>query len=280
MPSPFEIAEPYSNWLVTPVRKVTPVSKELGAWLFDEGACRECFQPCGQYSTCYNCKTHREALPDTADTMVPVSLRVNDAAHPAELKPKQARMMKHQFYWALANYKSAKQSTYTRNKFGLELAAVLACFLEKHETCVADHVGVDRFPLVTIVPSTGGRQGVHPLEEVVCRVRHLKDRYHRLLEWSGPHVPPIAKHTATTRLFRATAQLQQQPVLLIEDTLTQGANAQSAACVLKQAGASAVAVVVIGRQFNPLHNEDCGRYWEEATKVTFDWNRCVLCRSD
>jgi orotate phosphoribosyltransferase len=47
--------------------------------------------------------------------------------------------------------------------------------------------------------------------------------------------------------FRAGPEATGAEVLLLDDTWASGASAQSAAVALKQAGARAVAVVVIGR---------------------------------
>jgi orotate phosphoribosyltransferase len=63
-------------------------------------------------------------------------------------------------------------------------------------------------------------------------------------------------------------------VLLIDDTWTTGASAQSAAASLKQAGASIVAAVIIGRH---LHRDwghnDRGL---SALPTPFDWDDCAL----
>ena len=64
-------------------------------------------------------------------------------------------------------------------------------------------------------------------------------------------------------------------VLLIDDTWTTGANAQSAAAALKAAGAQRVAALVIGRYVN--------REWSDNDRQLrnlpqpFDWGRCALC---
>ena len=64
-------------------------------------------------------------------------------------------------------------------------------------------------------------------------------------------------------------------VLLIDDTWTTGANAQSAAAALKAAGARRVAALVIGRYVNREwgHNDRRLRRLPQP----FDWGRCALC---
>jgi orotate phosphoribosyltransferase len=64
-------------------------------------------------------------------------------------------------------------------------------------------------------------------------------------------------------------------VLLIDDTWTTGASAQSAAAVLKQAGARTVAAVVIGRHLNRGWHENDQRL--RRLPRPFDWSRCAFC---
>ena len=56
--------------------------------------------------------------------------------------------------------------------------------------------------------------------------------------------------------YAATRNLGSRSVLLIDDTWTTGANAQSAAAALKAAGAGPVASVVIGRHLNREWHEN------------------------
>jgi orotate phosphoribosyltransferase len=67
-------------------------------------------------------------------------------------------------------------------------------------------------------------------------------------------------------------------VLLIDDTWTTGANAQSAAATLKAAGSGPVAAVVIGRHLNREWHENDRRL--RGIGTPFDWSRCALCASD
>jgi orotate phosphoribosyltransferase len=64
-------------------------------------------------------------------------------------------------------------------------------------------------------------------------------------------------------------------VLLIDDTWTTGANAQSAAAALKSAGAGPVAAVVIGRHLNREWHENDRRL--RGITRPFDWSHCALC---
>jgi orotate phosphoribosyltransferase len=62
-------------------------------------------------------------------------------------------------------------------------------------------------------------------------------------------------------------------VLLIDDTWTTGASAESAAHVLKAAGAGVVAVVVIGRHIHEEFEDNAERL---RTLPRFSWERCAL----
>ena len=64
-------------------------------------------------------------------------------------------------------------------------------------------------------------------------------------------------------------------VLVIDDTWTTGANVQSAATVLKEAGAQTVAAVVIGRHLNREWGQNERRL--SALDRPFDWTRCAYC---
>jgi hypoxanthine phosphoribosyltransferase len=77
------------------------------------------------------------------------------------------------------------------------------------------------------------------------------------------------------RKFAAIESLNGESVLLIDDTWTTGASAQSAAAALKQAGAGKVGAVVIGRHVNRDWGENDRRL--RAIPRPFAWERCVLC---
>ena len=66
-------------------------------------------------------------------------------------------------------------------------------------------------------------------------------------------------------------------MLVIDDTWTTGAHAQSASAALKAAGASAVGVVVIGRGLNPGDQEQ-DTWLAQYRKVGWNWSTCCLER--
>lgn len=111
-----------------------------------------------------------------------------------------------------------------------------------------------------------------PVERLGTLVAPTRDRYERLLECSGNAVAPRQFHRDK---FRARRSLEGEAVLLIDDTWTTGASAQSAAAALKTAGAGAVAVVVIGRHLNREWHENDRRL--RGLTRPFDWTRCAFC---
>ena len=85
-------------------------------------------------------------------------------------------------------------------------------------------------------------------------------------------------HPAQSSLekFKTARNLHHQSVLLIDDTWTTGANAQSAAAALKLSGAGTVAVAVIGRHLNRSHGGNDRRL--RGLPRPFDWSRCAVHR--
>jgi predicted amidophosphoribosyltransferase len=238
MPTVRELSAIYGNFMLSP-RPGT-------------GVCETCFNLIDGYSRCYAC-AHGELW---LDAVAPISYSIG----------------REQLHHALASYKRLRGEVARRLR--AELAAVLWRHLSGHERCLAQAAQVPGFALVATVPSGAAeRDHDHPLREIVGElVGHTRGRHERLLVRSGEAASPrrFDRHR-----FAATRALRGEPVLLIDDTWTTGASAQSAAAALKIAGAGAVAAVVIGRHVN--------RDWHEndrhlrALTVPFDWSRCALC---
>jgi predicted phosphoribosyltransferase len=74
--------------------------------------------------------------------------------------------------------------------------------------------------------------------------------------------------------YNPTRDLDGESVLLVDDTWTTGANAQSAAGALKTAGAGSVAVLVIGRHVQESYKDNAARLKELPR--SFDWTTCAL----
>jgi predicted amidophosphoribosyltransferase len=215
--------------------------------------CATCFNFTAGYQHCYGCAYGRPVL----DAVLPISYSVAGE----------------QLHHALASYKRLDGEV--AHRLGAILAAILWRFLAEHESCLAGAAGAEKFQLVTTVPSGDrARDEHHPLRHIVGElVGPTRDRHERLLRRSDGEV---AARTFNQDKFEPTTSLQRNtPILLIDDTWTTGASAQSAAAALKAAGAGPVAAVVLGRHLNREWHQNDRRL--RGIAQPFDWSRCVLC---
>ncbi len=112
----------------------------------------------------------------------------------------------------------------------------------------------------------------HPLRHIVGTVvGPTRGRYAPLLARSGT---PVQPRTVDPGKFSPTRGLDGESVLLIDDTWTTGANAQSAAGGLKSSGAGAVGILAIGRHVNEDYRDNAKRL--RALPRRFDWDACAL----
>jgi len=241
MPTVGELSALYENVLLGPRR--------------GPDVCSTCFNFTAGYERCYACAYGQPDQP-ALDALAPISYSV---AH-------------EQLHHALASYKRLDGDV-ARNLRTI-LAAILWRFLKDHERCVARAANAERFEIVTTVPSGDRhRDDDHPLRTIAGElVGPTRERYRRVLRRTEAEAP---QRTFSPTRFEATTNLDGQAILLIDDTWTTGATAQSAAAALKRAGAGPTAAVVIGRHLN--------RDWHEndrhirAVARPFDWGVCALC---
>ena len=238
MPTVAELTAGYGNFMLGPRR--------------GPEVCDTCFNLTRGYERCYACA---RGLP-WLDAMAPISYSIGGE----------------QLHHALASYKRLTGTVARR--FTVELAAVLWRFLVAHEPCIAEQAGVEDFPLITTVPSSDPvRDEHHPLRVIVGELSGpTRERHQRLLRRTEIVMPAHEFHREKYEAIRA---LDKQPVLLIDDTWTTGANAQSAGAALKAAGAGPVAAVVIGRYLNRGWHHNDRRLRRIARP--FDWERCAYC---
>lgn len=238
MPGVGELTAVYTNFLLAP--RPGP------------DVCGTCFNFTRGYARCYAC--------------------TQNESHAAVVAPISYSVGHEQLHHALAQYKRLTGNIARR--LTVELAAVLWRHLAQHERCIADAAGVAQFELVTTVPSGDRRRDEHhPLRRIVGELAGpTRERYERLLVRTDATAPPRG---FSRDKFAAARSLSGQPVLLIDDTWTTGASAQSAAAALKRAGAGPVAVVVIGRHLNREWHENDRRL--RGITQPFDWTRCALC---
>ncbi|MGH2894828.1 MAG: hypothetical protein ACRDPM_16410 [Solirubrobacteraceae bacterium] len=200
MPSFVELSASYANFMLGP--RPGP------------DACACCFDLTDGGTRCYHC-SHDAAW---IDAMAPISYSIGGE----------------QLHHALAGYK--RYAGTTARYFTVGLAAVLWRHLAEHESCLAEAAAVGSFDVVTTVPSSDrARDETHPLHTLVGElVKPLQPRYARLLRRTEA---AVTAHRFGAERYAASTGLGGRAVLLIDDTWTTGANAQSAAAALKAAGA-------------------------------------------
>jgi predicted amidophosphoribosyltransferase len=240
MPSVAELTAVYGNFMVGPRH--------------GPGVCRRCFNLTSGFELCFAC----DQMPQELAAVAPISYSIAGE----------------QLHHALYGYK--RLTGPAARRFTVELAAILWRYLAAHEKCVARAVGIEHeaFDLVTTVPSGDReRDEDHPLRRIVGElVGSTRERYERRLRRTEAPAKPRAFDRGK---YRASGRLDGASVLLIDDTWTTGASARSAAHALRSAGATTVAVVVIGRHINRDWGENDARL--RAHQGPFDWDACAFC---
>ncbi|MCL5948595.1 MAG: hypothetical protein M1420_05495 [Actinobacteria bacterium] len=231
-----------------------------------KGICRMCHAyTIANHHYCYQCNQARANLPACASAVSFVALAVKGEQLARDL-------------WVYKN----RWSPAARTRPQLGLAALLWRWLAHHEECLATAAGVNKFPVVTTVPSTTGREE-HPLDAIVGTVIGATAERFRPLLHPGARNDDDREFSAKRFDVDTPAQaVNTTPVLLIDDTFTSGAHAQSAAARLIDASYGPVAILCIGRHFNrnPKGKEfrdDAERYYRDALRLGWDWSRCCLC---
>lgn len=241
MPSVRALSAVYANFMLSPRR--------------GRDVCDICFNFTDGHSRCYACARSQQWL----DAFAPISYSVDGE----------------QLHHALAGYK--RIGGQAGRRLGRELAAVLWRHLERHERCLAQAAGAVRFAIVTAVPSADPRRDRdHPLHKLLADViGPTRDRYEPLLcRTARPTVP----RTFDRHRYETVRSLAGEHVLLIDDTWTSGASAQSAAAALKLGGAGIVAAVTIGRHVHRQWRGNDRRL--RSLQTPFDWAACPLCAID
>jgi predicted amidophosphoribosyltransferase len=183
-----------------------------------------------------------------------------------------------QVHDALRGYKDGVRQV--RAYAAPRLNGILWRFTSVHERCVATEADVDGFEIVTTVPSSTPTADDQrsSLRDIVQACGPLQDRFERVLRATGEAQPG---REYDERRYAAERTLDGENVLLIDDTWTRGGHAQSAAHALKEAGAGAVGLVVIGRHVRPEWEVDGPASSELLAGLprVFDWDSCCVHRS-
>ena len=107
------------------------------------------------------------------------------------------------------------------------------------------------------------------------RVGSLRDQCETLLELGSE---PVGHRTASDFGFQTVRDMDGKRILLIDDTLTTGATAQSAASALSNRGATVVGILTIGRMIKPSFSETVNEDWQRqrGPRRPFTFDRCCL----
>lgn len=221
------------------------------------GICRLCHGvPNPGYSTCYSCGQVERQLSRPCSLVLPVSLYTIPS----------------QLHDILRHYKSGSYSAQRQDQFTVQAVCILSHFVLTHRPCIAAAAGKD-WEILTTVPSTSGRTGRHPLAAAIGRVAGFREQFEELL---APGAVPTTHVIASDQGFTVTRPVNGKRVLIVDDTFTSGARAQSAASALTLAGALVVAIVPIGRVIQPGWSPDTQAYWTQRGTEPFDFNVCCL----
>lgn len=226
-----------------------------------EGVCEVCHGAPGvrydgeYFDRCSSCHQTIGQVSRPVELVVPISL----------YEPRS------QLHHVLRNYKDAQRAE-TRAELRTRAAALLYRFVANHAECIRGASGSD-WDVVTSVPSSVNRVGRHPLERAIDMIPGLADLYRAMLR---PGPVRVSHRAASDQGFEVVGDVDGESVLLIDDTFTSGARAQSAASALQLAGANVVAMVPIGRYITPDFNEHSHDLWETAREVGFSFHTCCL----
>jgi len=214
--------------------------------------CRVCHgSPSPGFAVCYSCAQTMSQVSFPCDRVVPASLYKTRS----------------QLHYFLKYYKDDP-----RKDFAVKIVALLSYFLARHSGCIASTAG-GRWDIITTVPSTKDRAGEHPLATAIGWVTGLRDQHEMLLRRASA---AIGHNAANDLAFEPLRTLDGERVLVVDDTFTSGARAQSAASALARGGAQVVAVVPIGRVINPEYNDSTREYWDRQSRIPFDFETCCL----
>jgi hypothetical protein len=201
---------------------------------------------------CAQCALHVEcAQGSLADVVVPVAYAIKGSMHARQLwRYKSAALPRGPgVNLVLARGPGASLAPVPAAQLGgaesaaALLRALLLVFLRDHGACVWRAAGMASPTHVAVVPTARGRPGRHPLRALIAP--YLRG------PWAELTPRPGDERTRDLDPSRFTAApVPGARILLIDDTWTTGASAQSAAMALRRAGAHSVATVVLGRHLS------------------------------
>lgn len=238
MPTIHELTEPF----ISTYTRVPPAGP---------GVCEVCHGPVDlAYSTCFSCNQTRGQVQRPTDRVVPISLCEN---------------LSH-LHYVLRMYKDGHDEE-VRDPYRQRIAATLARFLSQHRGCLGE------WDVLTTIPSGRLRQGEHPLVQALRLVPSLWEDFAELLAVGAN---PPTHNQARDGAYEVVDDVNGLNILILDDTFTTGAAAQSAASSLQTAGGKVVAVVPVARYVKPAFSDVHQAYWEEARAHDFRFEVCCL----
>jgi predicted amidophosphoribosyltransferase len=170
-------------------------------------------------------------------------------------------------------YKDGDNPGY-RDREARKLAWLVWHFMTRHEVCLARAIGAERFDYIVPMPSSGKREGTHPLVDLLRQIPWSADRLVEDLYFTGSDGP--AHEIDEQRYDFRGDRLRERNVLLFDDTFTSGANVFSALDALAPTRAK-VAVAIIGRHFDPEWSAATRQYHAHVSSLPFTFKVCALC---
>lgn len=221
-----------------------------------DGVCLSCHgSPNPGWNRCYSCAQAESQVARPCQLIVPVSLYDIPS----------------QLHHLLRHYKSGVYPT-REHDFSLKIISILCHFLARHAGCIGSVAG-GGWDVITTVPSSGGRSGEHPLISALRRVPAVFGLHQELL---APGAVTLGHSHADDNGYRLTRGLNGERILLVDDTFTSGARAQSAASTLSLGSGVVVAIVPIGRVVNPQYSDTTREYWDQQRRQRYRFDTCCL----
>ena len=211
------------------------------------GVCRICHSGCDpRYGECIPCRDAVQRL--GADEILPISMSIDGQL-----------LHRH-----LRGYKDDR-SAQVRARMSVRLAALVAVFMRNHADCVG------AFESVVSVPSPTRTA----IEAILQRIPSLRGEYRPALQVSGT----ASKTDLRADRFSLTRDVRGEQILVLDDTFTRGPTLFSAVAALRDAGATTVGPVVLGRHVKPSWPPSrellawlASRAWDEG--------RCCRCSGE
>ncbi len=219
----------------------------------DGRTCAVCTTPIRpSFRVCYQCRQHQQSGQHLADGVVPLVYAVANA----------------QSGWLMHNYKGVAPGPTDRPRLKLLLALALTL----HRRCVEGAAG-EPISVWTTLPSTRGRSGGHPIQDVA---RSAEPAPTEVLLLPGPEFAAPSREFASRRWQVERPELVAgRHVLIVDDTWTTGAKIQSAATALRAAGASATTILVLARWLEPGFGDN-ESFIKSCLTVDYDPFRCPV----